>query len=87
MQLENQRFLVTGGCGFIGSRVVRLLATRGAAVTVFDRVIRPEICARLPSPAADRVTLQAGDITNAAEVQAAASGAAGRVSLGGARSE
>ena len=27
MQIENQRFLVTGGCGFIGSRVVRLLAT------------------------------------------------------------
>ena len=77
MQIENQRFLVTGGCGFIGSRVVRLLATRGAAVTVFDRVIRPEVCAGLPSDAADRVTLQAGDITNAAEVQAAASGAAG----------
>ena len=77
MQIENQRFLVTGGCGFIGSRVVRLLATRGAAVTVFDRVIRPEVCAGLPAAAADRVTLQAGDITNAAEVQAAASGAAG----------
>ena len=72
MQIENQRFLVTGGCGFIGSRLVRLLATRGAAVTVFDRVIRPEVCAGLPSAAADRVTLQAGDITNAAEVQAAA---------------
>ena len=77
MQIENQRFLVTGGCGFIGSRLVRLLATRGAAVTVFDRVVRPEVCAGLPSDAADRVTLQAGDITNAAEVQAAANGAAG----------
>ena len=77
MQIENQRFLVTGGCGFIGSRLVRLLATRGAAVTVFDRVIRPEVCTGLPPAAADRVTLQAGDITNAAEVQAAASGAAG----------
>ena len=77
MQIENQRFLVTGGCGFIGSRLVRLLATRGAAVTVFDRVIRPEVCAGLSPAAADRVTLQAGDITNAAEVQAAASGAAG----------
>ena len=77
MQIENQRFLVTGGCGFIGSRLVRLLATRGAAVTVFDRVVRPEVCAGLPSDAADRVTLQAGDITNAAEVQAAANGTAG----------
>ncbi len=77
MQIANHRFLVTGGCGFIGSRVVRLLATRGAAVTVFDRVLRPEVCAGLPPAAADRVTLQAGDITNAAEVQAAASGAAG----------
>ena len=44
---------------------------------MFDRVLRPEICAGLPPAAADRVTLQAGDITNAAEVQAAASGAAG----------
>ncbi len=77
MRIENQRFLVTGGCGFIGSRIVRLLATRGAEVTVFDRVIRSEVCAGLPPAAAARVRLQAGDITNAAEVYAAAQGAGG----------
>ena len=77
MQIERQRFLVTGGCGFIGSRVVRLLATRGAEVTVFDRLIRPEVRDELPPSAAARVTLQEGDITSATEVQAAAHGAAG----------
>ena len=34
----NKKVLVTGGCGFIGSALVRVLASRGASVTVVDNL-------------------------------------------------
>lgn len=36
--LAGARVLVTGGCGLIGSRIVRRLASAGAGVTVLDRL-------------------------------------------------
>ena len=33
----NNRILITGGCGFIGSHLTELLVQRGYEVTVFDR--------------------------------------------------
>lgn len=77
MEIKNQRFLVTGGCGFIGSRVVRSLAARGAEVIVFDHVVRPEVCTGLSPGAAARVTLCKGDITDGTQMQAALEGTAG----------
>lgn len=65
------RFLITGGCGFIGSAVVRLLVERGARVLNVDRRRRtphePQLAAaqgregyaRLEADAADRTMMRA----------------------------
>ena len=37
--LEGMRVFITGGAGFIGSRLTRALAGRGAAVTIFDSLL------------------------------------------------
>jgi len=36
MKLKNSKILLTGGMGFIGSHIARLLVKKGARVTIFD---------------------------------------------------
>jgi dihydroflavonol-4-reductase len=68
---QRTRILVTGGAGFIGSHLVRLVADQGAAVRVLDR---PEASvAHLPL---DRIELIQGDIRNQALVERAVRGCA-----------
>jgi UDP-glucose 4-epimerase len=72
VQLAGQRFLVTGGGGFIGRHVVDLLREKGAAVRVFE----------LPDKAAQFGTRQgvevvAGDLTRPDDVHRAAEGVDG----------
>ena len=44
MKIEGNRFLVTGGAGFIGSHLVDMLLEQGAAqVVIFDNFIRGEM--------------------------------------------
>jgi nucleoside-diphosphate-sugar epimerase len=57
MQQAQQRFLVTGGAGFIGARAVRLLTDQGCDVRVLDCSPPQRIADLL-----DRVELVAGDI-------------------------
>lgn len=63
------RYLVTGGCGFIGSHLVRALQARGARVQVLDNLSSGDR-QRLVGD----VELVVGDVRDAALVQSLASG-------------
>lgn len=77
MRIEDSRFLVAGGCGFIGSRLVQRLLDQGASVVVFDRTLRP-IGGVVEG--AD-VRLVEGDLTSRDDLRRAAEGCAGAFHL------
>jgi nucleoside-diphosphate-sugar epimerase len=72
MRLEGNRFLVTGGSGFIGSHVVERLAERGAAeVVVVDKVVREENLGGIRN---GRLRVVEGDVTEPADLAKAMEG-------------
>jgi nucleoside-diphosphate-sugar epimerase len=73
VQIAGNRFLVTGGTGFIGSFVVERLVAEGAGVLVFDATPQP---ANLGAVAAE-VEIVAGDVRDVEAVARATEGAAG----------
>jgi UDP-glucose 4-epimerase len=72
VQLPGQRFLVTGGGGFIGRYVVEDLLSRGAQVRIFDLPGRGERFAGHPG-----VELLPGDLRRPDDVRRATEGVAG----------
>ena len=64
--------LVTGGAGFIGSNIVRLLIKEGHEVTVLDNLLSGYRCNLDPFP---RVRFMKGDVRDAEVVSQAISGA------------
>ena len=70
--MENNKVLVTGGTGFIGSGLVRKLVYEGYKVVVFDNNSRGS--SSYLKDILDKIILIEGDIRNKKEVVAAASG-------------
>lgn len=67
--LEGKRILITGGAGFIGSRLTRELAGLGAEVTIFDNLLEQ---VHGPAPRIDLpATLIVGDVRDRAAMQGA----------------
>lgn len=70
MAVSGLRCAVTGGCGFVGHRLVEMLVERGAArVVAFD--VAPAPAWKLDDP---RVQYVQGDITKAEDVDKALQG-------------
>lgn len=67
--LPGKRILITGGAGFIGSRLCRSLTERGAVVTAFDNLLEQ---VHGPDPVVDpALDLIRGDIRDRAAIEAA----------------
>lgn len=70
--IAGRRYLVTGGLGFLGSALVRRLASEGARVRVFDNASRG--AHRRLSDLGKRIEIVDGDIRDAEAVKKAATG-------------
>jgi UDP-glucose 4-epimerase len=80
MEIKGQKFMVTGGAGFIGSHLVDMLLEMGAAkVVVFDNVIRGGNYNLEAALADERTELfkVKGDLTHLDEIHAACEGVDG----------
>lgn len=67
--LQGARIFITGGAGFIGSRLARAVAGRGAEVTIFDN-LHPQVHG--PAPVIDLpATLIVGDVRDKAALAGA----------------
>ena len=67
--LQGKRILITGGAGFIGSRLTRALASAGASVVIFDNLLEQ---VHGPAPELDLAgELIRGDVRDAAALSAA----------------
>ncbi len=74
--MSAERYLVTGGAGFIGSHLALALAEAGAQARVFDDFStgRVENLAAASPDAASRIEVMRGDLRDAEAVRAAAAG-------------
>jgi UDP-glucose 4-epimerase len=66
--------VITGGAGFIGSRVTEILVDRGYEVRIFDNLARPDLAALERLVASPHVELIEGDVRYADAVRRAVTG-------------
>lgn len=69
-----KHYLVTGGCGFVGSYLVRALLDRGHRVTALDNLVRGRSSRLDDVRDCERLTFAEVDILDAAQVDAAMAG-------------
>jgi UDP-glucose 4-epimerase len=68
------RILITGGCGFLGAWIARRLLAGGHQVRIFDRSEDRRLLEIIVGPPAATIEQRAGDVSQAADVAAAAEG-------------
>lgn len=72
--LKNKKIVVTGGAGFLGSRVVRLLLEAGSYVTVLDDFSNGKMIHLADSKAHPQIKIIRGDVTDPRDVDRALDG-------------
>lgn len=75
--LENKKFLITGGAGFIGSNLAKFLLSKGAAVTVYDNLSRKMVKNNLKwlkEGSDGKLTVMVDDVRNAGSLKKAIDG-------------
>ena len=75
------KILVTGGGGFLGAWIVKLLAAQGLTPRLFDKNINTPVVTAIAGAAAHTVEWIEGDITDTQAVIDAAQGCAGLIHL------
>ena len=77
------KVLVTGGSGFLGAWITRLLISKGYEVRVFDMNPNRQLLQDIVGPQSDELDWYLGDVSKMADVAAAARGCQAAVHLAG----
>ena len=66
-----EKILIFGGCGFLGSWIVRAFLKKGYSVSIFDLKIKKELLSYVVGEDINKIKFINGDITNYDQVQEA----------------
>ena len=64
-----EKVIIFGGCGFLGSWIVRAFLKKGYSVSIFDLKIKKELVSLVVGEDINKIKFINGDITNYDQVQ------------------